>query len=131
MKLVYQPTLFDLQGMLGDRTYIDFVWLWRNREHETMSRDRIETWRAKMPYRSEENSPKQAVARAKSPVVELVSASPPSVVAALPLKPRPAQIPEPVDANIPAPPPSIAAPFPAVLEYPPSARSRRRAGGPF
>jgi hypothetical protein len=131
MKLVYQPTLFDLQGMLGDRTYIDFVWLWRDREHEILSRDRIDNWRSKIPYRSEANSPKQAIARAKSPVVELVSAPPPSVVSALPLKPRPAQSSEPADTNLAALPPSIAAPFPAVLEYPPSARSRRRAGGPF
>ena len=131
MKLVFQPTLFDLQGMLGDRTYIDFVWLWRDREHENLTRDRVASWRAKIPYRSEENAPKQAVARAKSPLVQLVGAPHPNVIASLPLKPRAAQNSEPSDANGASPPPAIAAPFPAVLEYPPRPRSRRRAGSPF
>jgi hypothetical protein len=138
MRLVFLPTLFDLQTMLGNQTYVDFVWMWRDRERETHSRERLEKWLAKMPQREVESR----LRRVPTPIVRAVSEESQgrpeipavvdmpavaSTVAALPLKPQAVH----ADLREEEAAPSAAA-FPAVLEYPHRGRARRVASpAPF
>ena len=32
MKLTFLPTMTDLREMLGDKLYVEFVWMWREQE---------------------------------------------------------------------------------------------------
>ncbi len=133
MRLVFLPTLYDLQNMLGNQTYVDFVWMWRDRERETHSRERLEKWHAKMPQREVESRLRRVTTPVAAGVVgsndlqgpveipETVDIPATATVAALPLKPVAALA---VDVHEEEAP-SAAAAFPAVLEYPHRGRARR------
>src|ERR1700722_944918 len=51
MKLVFQPTLFDMRGMLGEQLYVDFIWMWRGSEQKALSQERRAKWAAKLSDR--------------------------------------------------------------------------------
>ncbi|HTT84503.1 MAG TPA: hypothetical protein VMF67_13565 [Rhizomicrobium sp.] len=52
MKLTFLPTLTDLREMLGDRLYVEFVWMWREQEQAARSQERRARWAEQMPARN-------------------------------------------------------------------------------
>ena len=63
MKLVFQPTLFDMRGMLGEQLYVDFIWMWRDSEHKALSQERRAIWAAKLSDRKTDDTGMLTVAR--------------------------------------------------------------------
>ncbi|HEY3636546.1 MAG TPA: hypothetical protein VGK90_00245 [Rhizomicrobium sp.] len=52
MKQTYLPTLTDLREMLGDRLYVEFVWMWREQEQAAQTQERRAKWAEQMPARN-------------------------------------------------------------------------------
>jgi hypothetical protein len=52
MKLTFLPTLTDLHEMLGDRLYVEFVWMWREQEQAARTQERRAKWAEQMPARN-------------------------------------------------------------------------------
>jgi hypothetical protein len=71
MKLTFLPTLTDLREMLGERLYIEFVWMWREQEQTAQALERRASWGSRLPARSSQNWPRPLVVRSESlkPVV--------------------------------------------------------------
>jgi hypothetical protein len=57
MKLTFLPTLTDLRDMLGDRLYVEFVWMWREQEQASRTQERRTKWADVMPARNTEAWP--------------------------------------------------------------------------
>ena len=57
MKLTFLPTLTDLREMLGDRLYVEFVWMWREQEQTARAQERRAKWAEQMPARNAETWP--------------------------------------------------------------------------
>jgi hypothetical protein len=57
MKLTFLPTLTDLREMLGDRLYVEFVWMWREQEQASRTQDRRAKWAEQLPARNSEAWP--------------------------------------------------------------------------
>lgn len=57
MKLTFLPTLTDLREMLGDRLYVEFVWMWREQVQAARTQDRRAKWTEQMPARNSEAWP--------------------------------------------------------------------------
>jgi hypothetical protein len=57
MKLTFLPTLTDLREMLGDRLYVEFVWMWREQEQAARALERRAKWAEQMPARNAEAWP--------------------------------------------------------------------------
>ena len=68
MKLTFLPTMTDLREMLGERLYIDFVWMWREQEQAKVSQERRAKWADLVPARTTETWPEPLFARARAPV---------------------------------------------------------------
>jgi hypothetical protein len=84
MKLTFLPTMTDLREMLGDKLYIEFVWMWREQEQAVRSQERRAKWAEQLPARNSEDWPHPLFSRVES--AERVSAG--QVKAA---EPKPAQ----------------------------------------
>jgi hypothetical protein len=67
MKLVFLPTLADMRDMLGDRLYVEMVWMWRERDQQAHAEERRAKWAAALPARQTQVWPKPVFARAESP----------------------------------------------------------------
>lgn len=80
MKLTFLPTLTDLREMLGDRLYVEFVWMWREQEQTARAQERRAKWADLVPARTAEAWPEPVFARAASP--------------------EPAALPEPIPAQV-------------------------------
>ena len=48
MKLIFQPTLTDIQGMLGENLYVELIWMSRERDRRSLAEQRFSTWASKM-----------------------------------------------------------------------------------
>src|ERR1700722_7013261 len=105
MRLVFLPTLFDMRGMLGERLYVDFVWMWRENEHKTLSRERRANWAAKLSSRTTEDAAEPAAPPPELRVVQAADAS---------------------SAADEAPAPSSTTAFPATREHPARVGGRRK-----
>ncbi len=57
MKLTFLPTLTDLREMLGDRLYVEFVWMWREQEQAARTQERRAKWAEQMPAPNAETWP--------------------------------------------------------------------------
>jgi len=57
MKLTFLPTLTDLHEMLGDRLYVEFVWMWREQEQAARTQERRAKWADQVPARNAESWP--------------------------------------------------------------------------
>jgi hypothetical protein len=57
MKLTFLPTLTDLHEMLGDRLYVEFVWMWREQEQAARTQERRAKWAEQVPARNAETWP--------------------------------------------------------------------------
>jgi hypothetical protein len=82
MKLTFLPTLTDLREMLGDRLYVEFVWMWREQEQESRSQERRARWADQLPVRSAEEWPQPLFTRvepAEEPVAAQVALLHPSL----------------------------------------------------
>ncbi|HEX3666203.1 MAG TPA: hypothetical protein VHU23_13345 [Rhizomicrobium sp.] len=66
MKLTFLPTLTDLREMLGDRLYVEFVWMWREQEQAARTQDRRAKWAGQIPARDVESWPHPLFIRAES-----------------------------------------------------------------
>lgn len=44
MKLTFLPTLTDLREMLGERLYVEFVWMWRQQDQAARTQERRAKW---------------------------------------------------------------------------------------
>ena len=64
MKLTFLPTLTDLREMLGDRLYVEFVWMWREQEQTARAQERRAKWADLVPARIAESWPEPVFARA-------------------------------------------------------------------
>src|SRR6202035_5256818 len=40
MKLLFLPTLTDIQDMLGENLYVDLIWMSRERDHNSLAQER-------------------------------------------------------------------------------------------
>jgi hypothetical protein len=78
MKLTFLPTLTDLREMLGDRLYVEFVWMWREQEQASRSQERRARWADQVPVRSAEEWPQPLFTRVE-PLEEPVTAMPAQV----------------------------------------------------
>ncbi|MGH6876258.1 MAG: hypothetical protein ACREHV_02645 [Rhizomicrobium sp.] len=63
MKLTFLPTLTDLREMLGDRLYVEFVWMWREQEQSSLTQERRAKWAELAPARSSQVWPQPLFAR--------------------------------------------------------------------
>ena len=63
MKLTFLPTLTDLREMLGDRLYVEFVWMWREQEQAARTQERRAKWAELVPARDSRTWPHPLVAR--------------------------------------------------------------------
>jgi len=63
MKLTFLPTLTDLREMLGDRLYVEFVWMWREQEQAARTQERRAKWAEQVPARDSQTWPHPLVAR--------------------------------------------------------------------
>ncbi len=63
MKLTFLPTLTDMRDMLGDRLYLEFVWMWREQEQAARTVERRAKWADEVPARSFQDWPRPLVAR--------------------------------------------------------------------
>lgn len=63
MKLTFLPTLTDLREMLGDRLYVEFVWMWREQEQASRTLERRAKWADQLPERNAEEWPQPLFAR--------------------------------------------------------------------
>jgi hypothetical protein len=66
MKLTFLPTLTDLHEMLGDRLYVEFVWMWREQEQAARSQERRAKWAEQVPARNTETWPHPLFARVET-----------------------------------------------------------------
>ena len=66
MKLTFLPTLTDLREMLGDRLYVEFVWMWREQEQAARTQERRAKWTEQMPARNAEAWPYPLFTRVES-----------------------------------------------------------------
>ena len=57
MKPTFLPTLTDLHEMLGDRLYVEFVWMWREQEQAARTQERRAKWAEHIPARNAESWP--------------------------------------------------------------------------
>jgi hypothetical protein len=80
MKLTFLPTLTDLREMLGDKLYVEFVWMWREQEQTARIRERREKWSEQVPARLAQEWPQPLFQRNEVP--------------------QPAQMPEPKQAQV-------------------------------
>ena len=67
MKLTFLPTLTDLREMLGDKLYIEFVWMWREQEQLVRIQERRAKWAEQLPARNSEAWPQPLFTRVESP----------------------------------------------------------------
>jgi hypothetical protein len=63
MKLTFLPTLSDMHEMLGDKLYIEFVWMWREQEQQARIAERRARWTELLPVRQSRSWPQPLVAR--------------------------------------------------------------------
>ncbi|HEX4160142.1 MAG TPA: hypothetical protein VHY79_16885 [Rhizomicrobium sp.] len=66
MKLTFLPTLTDLHEMLGDRLYVEFVWMWREQEQAARSQERRAKWAEQIPARNAESWPQPLFTRVET-----------------------------------------------------------------
>jgi hypothetical protein len=66
MKLTFLPTLTDLREMLGDRLYVEFVWMWREQEQSARTQERRTRWAEQVPARSAEAWPQPLFTRVEA-----------------------------------------------------------------
>jgi hypothetical protein len=66
MKLTFLPTLTDLHEMLGDRLYVEFVWMWREQEQGARTQERRAKWAEQMPARNAESWPQPLFSRVET-----------------------------------------------------------------
>jgi len=85
MKLVFQPTLFDMRGMLGEQLYVDFIWMWRESEQKALSQERRANWAAKLSDRKTDDTGSLAIARPE------LRAVPAALAQSRTMNPRPSQ----------------------------------------
>lgn len=67
MKLTFLPTLTDLREMLGDRLYVEFVWMWRDQEQASRAQERRAKWADQLPVGNSEEWPQPLFTRIESP----------------------------------------------------------------
>jgi hypothetical protein len=63
MKLTFLPTLTDLREMLGDKLYVEFVWMWREQEQAARTQELRAKWAEQVPARDAKTWPHPLVAR--------------------------------------------------------------------
>lgn len=66
MKLTFLPTLTDLREMLGDRLYLEFVWMWREQEQTHRTQERRAKWAEQLPARNAEAWPQPLFTRVEA-----------------------------------------------------------------
>jgi hypothetical protein len=66
MKLTFLPTLTDLREMLGDRLYLEFVWMWRDQEQAQRTQERRSKWAEQLPARNAESWPQPLFTRVEA-----------------------------------------------------------------
>ncbi|MGH6889242.1 MAG: hypothetical protein ACREHF_08610 [Rhizomicrobium sp.] len=66
MKLTFLPTLTDLREMLGDRLYLEFVWMWREQEQSQRTQERRAKWAEQLPARNAEAWPQPLFTRVET-----------------------------------------------------------------
>jgi hypothetical protein len=83
MKLTFLPTMTDLREMLGDKLYVEFVWMWREQEQSARAQERRARWSELLPSRSAEEWPQPLFQRVELPVPAVLSDAKPAQVALL------------------------------------------------
>jgi hypothetical protein len=63
MTLTFLPTLSDMREMLGERLYVEFVWMWREQEQQARVAERRARWAELLPARQGREWPQPLVAR--------------------------------------------------------------------
>jgi len=66
MKLTFLPTLTDLREMLGERLYVEFVWMWREQEQLGRQQECRAKWADQLPARNAVAWPRPLFAKAKT-----------------------------------------------------------------
>lgn len=79
MKLTFLPTLTDLREMLGDRLYLEFVWMWREQEQAQRTQERRAKWAELLPARNAEAWPQPLFTRVEAEVAAEPVAKPAQV----------------------------------------------------
>lgn len=67
MKLTFLPTLTDLREMLGDRLYVEFVWMWREQEQALRAQERRAKWADQLPVGNSAEWPQPLFSRIEPP----------------------------------------------------------------
>jgi len=83
MKLTFLPTLTDLREMLGDKLYVEFVWMWREQEQNTRSQERRAKLGELAPARTTQAWPQPLYARAPSPELASIADGKPAAQVAV------------------------------------------------
>ncbi|HWY16233.1 MAG TPA: hypothetical protein VNX86_13935 [Rhizomicrobium sp.] len=83
MKLTFLPTMTDLREMLGDKLYVEFVWMWREQEQAVRTQERRAKWCEQLPVRNAEEWPQPLFQRIESPEPVRIPEAKPAQVALL------------------------------------------------
>ncbi len=78
MTLTFLPTLSDMREMLGEKLYVEFVWMWREQEQEARIAERRARWAELQPEREQKHWPHPLVARVE-PEADLPEPAPAQV----------------------------------------------------
>lgn len=66
MKLTFLPTMTDMREMLGERLYVEFVWMWREQEQAKVAQERRAKWADLAPARTIETWAEPVFTRASA-----------------------------------------------------------------
>ena len=83
MKLTFLPTMTDLREMLGDKLYVEFVWMWREQEQIVRTQERRAKWCEQLPERSAAEWPQPLFQRVEAPEPIRIPEAKPAQVALL------------------------------------------------
>ena len=70
MKLVFLPTLTDIQDMLGENLYVDLIWMSRERDHTGLVKERFAKWSSKISARNVGSAPEPIFMRPEALVID-------------------------------------------------------------
>jgi hypothetical protein len=79
MKLVFLPTLTDIQDMLGENLYVDLIWMSRERDHTMLKQERFATWASKFSAWNAGGTPEPVFMRPESLEIDVVDATEPDL----------------------------------------------------
>src|SRR5450432_2832162 len=79
MKLVFLPTLTDIQDMLGENLYVDLIWMSRERDHSALKQERFATWASKFSAWNAGGTPEPVFMLPESLEVDVADATEPEL----------------------------------------------------